>query len=163
MSLIEELQAAEVENRETNLAEYREILGRNDTPKSGDGKRLKALLTALGFDTGRLTKDLEALRQAAALATQAAVADDLHENFATAQKALLAFRTETEKIEAERHDEDSRLSADVDLFSRQVYAAKDAAGKLAALKARNHELFGVAPPRPRDEGGEFRMTLNAPH
>jgi hypothetical protein len=159
MSLIESLERTEADSKADALNLYRGILQRNDNPEPQDGKALKRVMGILGFDSGRLRRDLAAVEQAAHLERQAATdTDELQDQVAAAGRELDEHHQAAEE-RARRDEEKARelLATFSDLQQRQN-KARDARNRLRTLRRQNPELFGgeVDPVEPPSE---FRQTV----
>ena len=63
VSLAEQLEAVAREQRAAGAGELREILGRNNSPRKGDGQRVVELMTQLGIQPGELEEVLATVQE----------------------------------------------------------------------------------------------------
>jgi hypothetical protein len=164
MNLIEKLQESAAADRAAALENYRAILSRADDPKPNDEKRLREAMGVLGFDIGRLERDLRAIREAASLEAQAAAADeDLDRQIEEAGRTLDAHQIETARISEERTQRQQALWATFTDLQQQRNRAGDARGKLIELRRRHFELFGEPAPEPEPMPQLQQTPMDAPN
>jgi len=147
--LLNEIRRQIDEARQADLVSYREIFTRADHPEPNDVAALRLLLTRLDFTSDRLGADLQILKQAKALESQAVVADaDLDAKVEAASDAWQVYRKETARLADERKREDDRLYGEFTLLQHRRSNAEDKARQLRLLQMQHRELFGLSEPAP---------------
>ena len=147
MSLIEEVQKATADAATKAREQYHEILRRSSKPHKGDVGALRGVMTQLGIDAGRLSKDVAILQEADKLKATAAIATkELDAQVEAAHDRFAPRPDETERIIAKRKAEDAELFAKFITLQTRQQAAIAAGQQLIGLQRRNWQLFGLAPP-----------------